>query len=128
MNVLFVGTVQCLRDLQTPLALTLVGHTAEHPGETLYLAFITAPPQDLPQFLENASVQQVDATTFSLSTPSQRWTLVATSVHVHRDVTENFYRAVPPRAAPLIKRVFWRVVLALAATPVGRSLLARRAR
>jgi hypothetical protein len=47
----------------------------------------------------------------------------ATSLHVHRDVGNAFYRAVPPRLVPLRKRLFWRVVLALAGTGAGKRLL-----
>jgi hypothetical protein len=44
---------------------------------------------------------------------------------VHRDIAVPFYRAIPPRRVPLVKRIFWRVVLALAATRTGLALLRR---
>ena len=47
----------------------------------------------------------------------------ARAVHLHREVATTFYRAVAPRLVPLSKRLFWRVVLAMAASPLGKRLL-----
>lgn len=58
-------------------------------------------------------------------TPAEQ-AAVAASDRGHRDVTAEFYRAVPPRAVPWRKRLFWRAVLALAATPVATLILRRR--
>jgi hypothetical protein len=44
-------------------------------------------------------------------------------VHLHRDLAAQFYRAIPPRPAPWAKRVFWRLVLGLAASRAGLALL-----
>jgi hypothetical protein len=44
-------------------------------------------------------------------------------VHLHREIAPQFYRAIPPRPAPWAKRVFWRMVLALAASRAGLALL-----
>jgi hypothetical protein len=44
-------------------------------------------------------------------------------VHLHRDVAPPFYRALPPRPVPPGKRLFWRLVLALAASRAGLSIL-----
>jgi hypothetical protein len=43
----------------------------------------------------------------------------------HRDVRALVFAAVPQRRAPLGKRLFWRLVLALARVPGGLSLLRR---
>ena len=43
----------------------------------------------------------------------------------HRDVRAEVFAAVPQRQAPLGKRVFWRVVLAVARFPAGVKLLRR---
>jgi hypothetical protein len=41
----------------------------------------------------------------------------------HRDVRAALLAAIPPRPAPLAKRVFWRLVLAIARVAPGRALL-----
>lgn len=46
----------------------------------------------------------------------------------HQDVRAAVFAVVPQRAAPLGKRVFWRLVLWLARYPAGLSLLRRFAR
>lgn len=43
----------------------------------------------------------------------------------HRDVRAQVLAAVPPRRAPLSKRLFWRVVLFVARYPAGIRLLRR---
>lgn len=43
----------------------------------------------------------------------------------HRDVRDQVFAVVPQRRAPLGKRVFWRLVLALARLPAGVRLLRR---
>jgi hypothetical protein len=43
----------------------------------------------------------------------------------HRDVRAAVFAAVPQRRAPLAKRLFWRLVLALARLPMGLRLLRR---
>jgi hypothetical protein len=43
----------------------------------------------------------------------------------HRDVRAQVFAAVPQRRAPLGKRAFWRLVLALARFPAGLRLLRR---
>jgi hypothetical protein len=43
----------------------------------------------------------------------------------HRDVRAEVFDAVPQRRAPLRKRLFWRLVLALARVPAGLALLRR---
>jgi hypothetical protein len=43
----------------------------------------------------------------------------------HRDVRAEVFAAVPQRRAPLVKRAFWGLVLALARHPAGLRLLRR---
>ncbi len=44
-------------------------------------------------------------------------------MHLHREIAAQFYRAIPPRPVPLLKRWFWRVVLALATSRAGLAAL-----
>jgi hypothetical protein len=43
----------------------------------------------------------------------------------HRDVRGLVFAAVPQRQVPLSKRVFWRMVLAIARWPAGLGILRR---
>lgn len=52
-----------------------------------------------------------------------RWEIEALSVHVHRDVREIFFAAVPPRRAPPMRRLFFTLAPILVANPLGRWLL-----
>jgi hypothetical protein len=44
-------------------------------------------------------------------------------VHLHREVSATFYRAIEPRTVPWGKKLFWRIVLSMAASRFGKSLL-----
>jgi hypothetical protein len=91
-----------------------------------YVSFVMMPPVDLPRELNDVIVHRIDASHFQLASPDHEWLLSATGVHVHRDVSEVFYKAVPPRPVPLSKRLMWRIIVGLADTPIGRALIARR--
>ncbi len=88
------------------------------------MAFACAAPADLPEALEDASVERIGPREYRISSGEQSWALHGTA-HLHRDVASVFYKALPPRPVPWRKRLFWRVMLALAANPVGRWLLLR---
>jgi len=118
----FEGVVSCRRD-QGPLGLTLIGRTSDWPDELATLAFATAVPPDMPEALEDPSVERLDAGRVRISAGDRDWIVAARSLHLHREVATNFYRAVEPRAVPWQKRLFWRFVLALVARPAGRRLL-----
>jgi hypothetical protein len=53
----------------------------------------------------------------------REWIFSARSAHLHREVASTFYRAIAPRLVPWKKRLFWRIVLAVAASRVGKTLL-----
>jgi hypothetical protein len=114
------GPVTCRR---TPNALTLSGCAGDSADDRLILTFIAPSIPDLPDSLNAATVLALDERRFRIASGSRDWIVEATSLHVHRDIGNVFYRAVPPRPAPLRKRLFWRVVLALAATRAGKRLL-----
>jgi hypothetical protein len=116
----FRGPVICRR---TADALVLTGAAADSPGEILILTFIRPADAGPSGPLADAAVLALGGRRYRLGSASREWIVEAASVHLHRDVGEAFHRAVPPRPAPLGKRVFWRIVLALAATRAGKRLL-----
>jgi hypothetical protein len=118
----FRGGVSCRRD-EGPLGLTLIGRTTDRPDETATLAFATSAPSGLPEALEDATVEQLDAGRYRIRTGGREWIFPARSAHLHREVSTTFYRAITPRLVPWSTRMFWRVVLAMAASPVGKRLL-----
>lgn len=139
--VAFAGAVRAR--LETgPLGLTLEGHPVEAPAEEISLAFAFAgrAPPAIPATLHDVLVEQLAgescgadpagdaraekaAMCFRLSSGRDQWRFRAADCHLHREVSASFYRAVPPRAAPWVKRMFWRWVLRLAGRPSGRRLL-----
>ena len=120
----FRGWISCRRDGEGPLGLILVGRTEDRPDETVQMAFACPAPVDMPEALEEATVERVREAEYRVTSGDRSWTLLAPA-HVHREVSGVFYRALPPRPVPWRKRLFWRVVLGLASRPVGRRLLMR---
>jgi hypothetical protein len=118
----FRGGVSCRRD-EGPLGLTLIGRTTDRPDEIASLAFSGAAPPKLPEALEDATVEQVEAGRYRIWSGKREWVFPARAAHLHREVATAFYRAISPRVAPASKRLFWRFVLALAASRIGRRLL-----
>jgi hypothetical protein len=118
----FRGGVSCRRD-DGPLGLTLIGRTTDRPDEIATLAFAAAAPPGLPEALEDATVEQVEAGRYLIRSDLREWVFSARSAHLHREVASTFYRAIAPRLVPWKKRLFWRVVLAVAASRVGKTLL-----
>lgn len=118
----FRGGVSCRREAG-PFGLTLIGHTSDQPREMATLAFVGAAPPGLPEVLEDANVEQVDAGRYRIWSGQREWIFPARSAHLHREVSTSFYRAIAPRLVPWNKRLFWRVVLAMAATRAGKRLL-----
>ena len=118
----FRGPVSCARGA-APLGLTLTGEAPEHPGERIALAFSGAAPGDFPQSLEGAVIERVSVNEYRIASAPREWLIAASAVHLHRDVAAPFYRAIPPRRLPLMKRLFFWVVPALAASRTGLALL-----
>jgi hypothetical protein len=119
----FSGQVSCDREPQGPIGLTLVGAAADHPDEMLTVAFAGSAPADLPDMLTDAIVIAADERHYRISRPPGDWPVEARAAFLYRDVGAAFYRAIPPRVAPLRKRLFWNLVLLLAASGAGRRLL-----
>jgi hypothetical protein len=125
----FRGGVCCRRDPNSPLGLTLIGRTVDRPDETCSLAFAGTAPRDLPEVIEDPTVELLDTHQYRISSAPREWLIQATAVHLHREIATLFYRAIPPRVPPWGKRLFWKFVLGMAASPTGkRMLLALRRR
>jgi hypothetical protein len=118
----FRGGVSCRRD-DPPLGLTLIGRTIDRSDEIATLAFVSAAPEGLPEALEDATVEQIAACQYRIWSGRREWIFAARSVHLHREVSAAFYRAIAPRPVPWNKRLFWRIVLAMAASRFGKSVL-----
>jgi hypothetical protein len=124
----FRGSVRCRRDDASPLGLTLVGRVVDAPEEIAHLAFVGVAPEDLPDELHDARVYRNSDREYRVVSGQGDWALSASAVHLHRDVRGPFFKAIPPHVPPLWKRLFWRLVLAVAANPMGKRFLGRRSR
>lgn len=121
-TITFRGGVSCRRE-EGPLGLILIGRTTDRPDETATLAFAAAAPDGLPEAIEDATVEPADAGQYRIRSGRREWVFPARSAHLHREVANIFYRAIEPRTVPWSKRLFWRIVLALAGNALGRRLL-----
>lgn len=116
----FRGLVTCSRNAD---ALTLAGSAADSADDRLILTFIAPSLSDLPDSVPDATVLVVGEQCYRITSASRDWEVRAASVHVHRDVGAAFYRVVRPRRVSLKKRLFWRLVLALAGSHAGQRVL-----
>ncbi|HXZ59243.1 MAG TPA: hypothetical protein VEG26_03620 [Steroidobacteraceae bacterium] len=119
----FRGAVSCAREPQGPLGLTLTGRTAEPSGEQVRLSFAGRAPADLPGRLEDAVVERSAPGEYRIASGARSWLLEARSVEVHREVAQRFYAAIPPRPAPLRRRLLFGVMLGIARSRAGIALL-----
>jgi hypothetical protein len=117
----FCGVVHCRRAHTVP-GLTLSGSTADEEEPTA-LAFSATAPADLPATLQDAVVDHLGGAQYRIGAGQREWLIASPAVHLHSAIAAQFYRAIPPRPAPWAKRVFWRVVLSLAASRAGLALL-----
>jgi len=118
----FRGPVSCRRTQGTP-QLSLTGRAAEPRGEEVTLAFSTAEPPDFSETLADAIVENCGGERYRVRSGAREWHIAARAVHLHFAIAPEFYRAIPPRPAPWGKRAFWRIVLALAGSRAGLTLL-----
>jgi hypothetical protein len=119
----FRGGVSCRREPDGPLGLTLIGWTSDHPDERVSLAFSGPAPRTLPEVLEDPVVDRLDERRYRIASTPREWVIEASAIHLHREVAATFYRAIPPREAPWSRRLFWRIVLALARSTWGKRLM-----
>jgi hypothetical protein len=118
----FRGPVSCTRAALAP-GLTLQGDTAEAPGEHSTLGFSAAAPADLPAALPDTVVEHLGAVQYRIRTAGREWLIEAPAVHLHREIAAAFYRAIPPRSVPWLRRLFLSAVLTLAASRAGMAAL-----
>ncbi len=118
----FTGSIECRRSSGVS-NLTLVGCDAA--GRRVHFSLLGDVPADLPARLDAASVDCLEGQRYCIAADDRTWTVAAPRTYLHYDLTEAFYRAVPPRPVPLAKRLFWRLVLSAAASRIGRRWLAR---
>jgi hypothetical protein len=119
----FTGRVRVVKGVSGPLGLTLIGAVA--PDEVVHL-HLRCRPVDLPGELEAPELWKCRPDGYRLAAGERSLQLPASAVFIHRDVSAAFYRAVPPRRVPWRKRLLFRTLLTLVATPLGRWWLARR--
>jgi hypothetical protein len=101
---------------------TVSGTTVE--DEPLTVTFSAPAPPDLPDTLEQLRIERLEDTRHRLSTGAREWLLTPRAVHLHRGVP-SFYSVITPRVPPLRRQLLWRVLMALAARPLGLLLLKR---
>lgn len=116
----FRGAVRCLREPLGPLQITLEGVDACDP---LAVAFSGATDPGLPAALEAAVVEQVGPKRYRIAAGARDWLIEAAAVHLHRDVSKAFYEALPPRPAPMARRLMFGLALRLAGSRAGLAVL-----
>lgn len=117
------GRVSCRRIAAGPLGLELSGRSAEPLGEELTLSFTGQAPADLPETLTDALVEQSGENEFRVLSGGRAFVIAARSVHAHRDVRAVFYRAIPPRPAPLLRRALLGAALRIAGSRLGLAVV-----
>lgn len=110
----FRGWTACRRDGEGPLGLIIIGVTVEQPDEVAQLAFSAAAPADIPDALEDVRVERLGDRQYRIVAGSKEW-IVNGIAHMHREVDKAFAAAIPRRAVPWRKRMFWWLALRLAA-------------
>jgi hypothetical protein len=119
----FCGRVDCRFDGCRALGFVLSGHTAHRPQELLRLSFAGTAPADFPSTLEGATIERVGEDSYRIASGARIWTISARAAHLHREAAAAFFAAVPSQPIRWTQRLFWRIVLALAASSAGRWLL-----
>jgi hypothetical protein len=117
----FAGAVRCQRGAP-PFALTLTGAAAAAAG-SMTLTFSGSVPAELPATLSGARVEPAGAGGYRILSGAREWHVSGGSLSATREVAAAFYAALPPRPVPVAKRLMWRLVLALAASRAGLTLL-----
>jgi hypothetical protein len=122
--VAFHGPVTVERASAGALRLTLLGVAGGGLGEPTALSFSGAAAAGLPEGLADLRVIAAGGARYRLTSAAGEWLVEAPAAHLHHDVGADFYRALPPRRVPALKRCLWVVVLSLAKSRAGLALLA----
>lgn len=127
--------VRALRPAAAPLNLILLGREAGTCSTATEIAFAGA-RGDVPDDLEYAEVCEVDAPpidatgvnavrrAWCVRTARGEFIIHARSMHLHRDVSTALRTILPPQRAPFLRRLAWRWLPTVVASPIGRRLLA----
>ena len=119
----FRGKVRVLRTPELPLGITLAGASAAPPGDELRVGFAAHAGADLPDVLDDPRVERSGPGTFDILTAAGKFRIEARSVHVHLDVGREFYRAIPGRPVPAMRRLLLSAALVLARSRAGVRLM-----
>lgn len=114
------GTIECRRTAAA--GVTLIGHTER--GERAYLTLGGHAPADLPPRIDDGIVELLDEGRCRVTMSGREWLLESPRLFVHRDASDGFYAALPPRSVRLAKRMLFRLMLAVAGSRAGRWWLA----
>jgi hypothetical protein len=109
---------------------TLLGRIVEADGSATpaQLTLMCSEPPVLPAKMPDLIFAALAAPDVLLQSGAQTWPLHCSTWQLHRDVGRAFYAAIPPRPTPWTRRLGWRVLLGVAASPLGRWFLSRRSR
>jgi hypothetical protein len=119
-----IAPIECRRASPSGTSsLTLVGRSVD--GEWVHLTLQAVVPAGLPARIDVGSVERLADEHYRIVCSDREWLIDASRSFAHYDVSAPFYAALPPRRVPLAKRVFWRLVLAAAASRPGRRWLMR---
>jgi len=114
------GSIECRRTAAA--CVTLVVRTER--GERAYVTLSAQAPDDLPARIDHGVVELLEGA-YRVSWSAREWLLDSSRVLVHRDASDAFYAALPPRPVRPVKRMLFRLVLAVAGSRAGRWWLAR---
>lgn len=115
------GSIECRRTAAA--CVTLIGKTEL--GERTFLTLGTDAPTDLPSRIDDGIVDVLDGGRCRVSMSGREWLLESPRLFVHRDASDEFYAALPPRSVRLARRMLFSLLLAVAGSRAGQWWLAR---
>lgn len=110
-----------------PTGITLLGRTRGPAATPAQLSLIATTAVGLPATLQDVIVEAPGPTEVLLRSGAHDWRIACRTWQLHRDAGVAFYAAIAPRPTPWKRRLTWRILLGIAATPPGHWLLSRRA-
>jgi hypothetical protein len=116
------GSMAC-RPTGGSACVTLVGR--DERGEPVHVTLVGTAPEELPARLDTGTIEALGPRRYRISDGRRIWNMEARA-YLHHDLAAAFYAALPPRRPSLARRLFWRAVLAGAASRPGRWWLKHR--